>query len=516
MHVSTMRPGSKAGSAIAVCLFALGLGSTFVTRARAEDQVLVGSQQAGPTPFIRLVDASYQGGTLSGVAFGVVPKLGSFTRPLSAYYPASYLAAHGFLTGTDVTVPVFGLYAGTTNTVALMFTFTDGTVVNPYITVNTDPCTGPCSPLNAPVFQQHRQSTAELNFDYFLLKDSSSTSSPAILDTDGNVRWVGFINVNTQPSTVYQNGIYASDGHTGVVRMELYGTATKIGDYASYGVTYTNNHNMDIGRNGIVLEVDTAAQYEATALEFDGTTGNVLQEWHMARIISAAMIAGGDDPSQFVVPSSPANPSQDWFHMNATAYNPADNTLIVSSRENFVIAVDYDVPADGVRKIHWILGDPTKKWYLQFPSLRKFALQLPAGTLPPVGQHAVSIDLSGNLLLFDNGYGSTFQSPPGVTRGYSAVRSYKIDTNAMTATEVVNYTPSNPSIYSFVCGSAYQAGPSNYLVDFATAIVNNNSTMEIQGLGPSNQVVFDLQLPESTFCGPGWNALPIVGSLVRY
>ena len=52
------------------------------------------------------------------------------------------------------------------------------------------------------------------------------------------------------------------------------------------------------------------------------------------------MLAGGDDPSGFVYPVG-----TDWFHNNATTYNKADNTLIVSSRENFVIAVDYDTPA---------------------------------------------------------------------------------------------------------------------------------------------------------------------------
>ena len=52
----------------------------------------------------------------------------------------------------------------------------------------------------------------------------------------------------------------------------------------------------------------------------------------------------------------------------ALYYNRADDSLIVSSRENFVICLDYETQA-----IKWILGDPTKKWY-QFPSLRTFAL----------------------------------------------------------------------------------------------------------------------------------------------
>ncbi len=97
----------------------------------------------------------------------------------------------------------------------------------------------------------------------------------------------------------------------------------------------------------------------------------------MANIISAAMIAGGDDPSQFVYPTP-----TDWFHNNGVTYNRADDSLIVSSRENFLICLDYETSA-----IKWILGDPTKKWY-QFPSLRKFALTLAPGSLPPIGQHA--------------------------------------------------------------------------------------------------------------------------------
>lgn len=225
----------------------------------------------------------------------------------------------------------------------------------------------------------------------------------------------------------------------------------------------------------------------------------------MGQIISNAMKAGGDDPTQFVQPAP-----IDWFHNNATTYNPADNTLIVSSRENFVIAVDYDTPADGIKKIHWILGDTTKHWY-QFPSLQKFALTLAPGTNPPVGQHAISIDHNGNLLLFDDGQGSSFQQPPGITRTYSAGRAYTINTSAMTATEVFTYAPQDKK--SAYCGSIYEGGPGNYLVDYALA--NNDQTTELQGLGSSENVVFDIQYPTAQFCGAGWNAIPIKGYFLQ-
>ena len=128
--------------------------------------------------------------------------------------------------------------------------------------------------------------------------------------------------------------------------------------------------------------------------------------------ITAAMVAGGDDPKQFVDPLRPF--PGDWFHNNACTYNRADDSLIVSSRENFVICLDYESGA-----IKWILGDPTKLWY-QFPSLRRFALTVAPGSLPPIGQHAVSITHDQNLLLHDNGNASLGSKPPGEHRSYAS------------------------------------------------------------------------------------------------
>ncbi len=493
---------------------ALGLGAVacasglLAQEARATGTVTIGGQTQGPTQFIEYVSAITGGAPLASVEFSIQPKAGSFTRPITAAATAGFLAAHGALNGNTVVVPVFGLYAGSTNLVTLTFFFTDGSSTQSVVPISTPGYSDPCTQLDAMTFTQNRASTADLNFDYFLLKDYCSANSPQIYDTDGNLRWTGTGMNNTLPAVFYNNGIYISDGNTGVERLELYGGMTKIGDYAaSQGVSSTGPHNFDVGRNGIVLDVSTTAYAESTALEIDGTSGAVLNRWDMDQIIGAAMTAGGDNPSQFVA-ATPA----DWFHMNATTYNPTDNTLIVSSRENFVIAVDYDMPPDGVKKIHWIFGDTTKKWY-QFPSLRKFALQASPGTLVPIGQHAVSIDSHGNLLLFNDGLASDFQVPAGMTRTNSVVNSYTINTSAMTATGVFSYDRS-PQLYSSFCSSAYEAAPDNYLVDYATA--NNDTLVDIQGIGAMNKVVFDLQFPEGSSCTSGWNAVPFLSQPILY
>ncbi len=497
----------QAISALAVLAFGfLGLRPQ---PAQARVTVPLVSQTAGKTPFIENVTVDISsGGTLNSVYYVIYPQAGSKARPFAGSYTGSYLAAQGFQSGTTVNIPVPFLYAGSINNVAFLFFFKtakgfDFGILNDAIT--TSPYADPCNRLNTPVFQQNRTSYSDLNFDYFLLKNTCSSDFPAILDTDANVRWVGTSKISSQSAIVFDNGLYTSDGGSGVIRTEFDGRYSEFGNYASYGVTYTGHHNYDRGRDGIVLDVNTTTQTESTDLEIDGKTGIVLNEWDMGQIISNAMTAGGDDPTQFVFPVG-----TDWFHNNATAYNKADNTLVVSSRENFVIAVDYDTPADGIKKIHWILGDTTKHWY-QFPSLQKFALTVAPGSTAPAGQHAISFDHNGNLMMFDDGQGSSFQQPAGVSRPYSAGRIYNINTSAMTATEIFTYAP--PDKKSAFCGSFYEGGPGNYLIDYT--LQNGGATTELQGIGASQKVVFDLQYQTANFCGAGWNAIPIAGYLAQ-
>jgi hypothetical protein len=172
----------------------------------------------------------------------------------------------------------------------------------------------------------------------------------------------------------------------------------------------------------------------------------------------------------------------------------------VSSRENFVISLDYDTGA-----IRWILGDPTKNWY-QFPSLRKFALALGKDTLPPIGQHAVSSVKGNALLLFDDGAASLNQTPAGDTRDYSAARKYRINAKKKVATETWTYL-ADPSIYSPFCSSVYEDRHRNYLLDYTLA--GPYDTTDIMGLTSKGEVAFHYSYPIAEFCGVAWNAIPV-------
>jgi len=329
-----------------------------------------------------------------------------------------------------------------------------------------------------------------------MVKGGCSNFSPAIIDTDGAVRWVGTAGHSSFVTSFFDNAVYLAAGSQ-LHRVELDGAVTLIGDYSDRGISYFH-HNIDPGKVGVMLEAVTPSQHESTVIEVDPSSGNLLKTWNLANIISAAMRAGGDDPSQFVYPAP-----NDWFHNNSVAYNRADDSLIASSRENFLICLDYETGA-----IKWILGDPTKKWY-RFPSLRRYALTLAPGSLPPIGQHAISVTFDQNILVFDNGQNSTFEKPAGEQRSYSTPRKYELDLNARTATEVWNFEMGQ-SMWCPFCGSAYEDAPFNYLVDYTFAHgVTNNSLSHWIGLNSTGEMVFRYQYQSLAGCNTAFNAIPV-------
>jgi hypothetical protein len=462
----------------------------------AEPGQIVGDVEVfeGPTPFIRFVHTRVSDvAGFESAQFQIWPKTRSATRPIKVRYARSYLEARGYFDSQTgkVTIPVFGLYAGRPNRVIIRLGFSGRFHRNNgfHITITTPAYDG--GTYSNPTVVQPRLPGSTLSYDFVLLKNYADPNTPIIIDSDAEIRWVGTAGVGAQNCMLFDNAFYLTSG-TSLLRTEFDGVTSPVADYSGIGVTGFH-HNIDPGREGMILDVDTVDQTESVNLEV-GASGNVLRTWNLAEIISAAMIAGGDDPSQFVHPAP-----TDWFHNNASAYRSSDNSLIVSSRENFVIAIDYD---SGI--IKWILGDPTKHWY-QFPSLRQFSLTLAPGTLPPIGQHAVSVP-GDQLLLFDDGTGSNFQQPPGETRTYSAPRKYQIDLGAFEATEIWHYYP-DPSVYSPFCSSVYEDAPDNYVIDYTLA--GPYIYTGIVGLDALGNVAFNYQYEELDFCGTAWNATQI-------
>jgi len=483
----------------ALVLLAVGFLACPVANATQADDTTIDitGYTAGPTPFISQVALfASQTAVLKSIRFTITPKTGSVTRPLSGTYSNDYLTERGYLNADtgEIFLPVWGLYADFTNTVTLIYSFNDGSSKADVTTITTEAFDDPCG-YQAPTILQARTDTTSLSYDYILVKGACSDFSPAIIDSDGALRWVGDAAVVDYSAAFFDNAIYLA-GYGTLLRLDLDGTITTLAGIADYNATFIH-HNIDLGKVGLILDIDTSIQFESVNVEVDAA-GNLLKTWDLAKIISDAMIAGGDDPSQFVYPSP-----TDWFHNNSVTYNRADDSLIVSSRENFLICIDYDTGA-----IKWILGDTTKKWH-QFPSLAKYALTLAPGSLPPIGQHAPSITYDQGLTVFDNGFNSGFQIPPGILRTYASPRKYQIDVTTMTATEVWNY-PQDETIFSPFCGSVYEDAPLNYLIDYAVVGGPGGTPpyAQLLGLNAAGEKVFYYQYVTSS-CNTAFNAVPL-------
>ena len=482
---------------LAFILGVCGLFTHLAGATQADDTTItITAKNNGPTPFISQLTLQVSDiNAIKEIQFTITPRTGSVTRPLSATYSRAYMIERGYVSfpTDEIFFPVYGLYAGSSNRVTLSYRFNDGSEKAVATSILAPVFNDPCGYDN-PTVLQARTDSKTLSYDFMLVKNSCDTFSPAIIDTDGVVRWVGSSGIADYTSGFFDNAVYIASG--GLYRNDLDGTVTLLASYADLGVTFLH-HNIDRGKYGIILDADTATQLESTNIEVDGT-GKVLKKWDLGEIISAAMTAGGDDPSQFVAPTP-----DDWFHNNAVAYNRADDSLIVSSRENFVICLDYETSA-----IKWILGDPTKKWH-QFASLRKFALALAPGTLPPIGQHAPSVSYDQDLLVFDNGENSRFQMPMGDRRLYASPRKYHIDVANNLATEVWNY-PQDEMVFSPFCGSVYEDAPLNYLIDYA--LVNGaglpNTYAQLLGLDANGDKVFYYQYFSGP-CDTAFNSLPL-------
>jgi arylsulfate sulfotransferase len=485
---------------IAVGLFILIV--PFAVSNQADDTTIrINGSTPGLTPFLSRLSLTASNTTvLKSIQFTITPKPGSVTRPLSGTYANYYLVDRGFenpQTG-EIDLPVYGLYAGYNNNVTLTYRFMDGSSRQATTTISTATFDDPCG-YNNPTFLQRRTSNTDLSYDYILIKGWCTGFSPAIIDTDGALRWVSKTAPNGYTgftATFFDNAIYFGWGPQ-LFRIDLDGTLTLLGDYSHLGIS-DFHHNIDRGKFGIILDADTAPSYqESVNIEVDAS-GRVLKTWDLADIISAAMRAGGDDPNQFVH-SSPA----DWFHNNAVVYNRADDSLIISSRENFLICIDYETSA-----IKWILGDTTKKWY-QFPSLKRYALTLAPGSLPPVGQHAVSMTYDQNILVLDNGENSWLQDPPGVQRNYASPRKYQLNLDTKVATEVWNHDMGH-AINSPICSSVYEDAPQNYLIDYSVvgAIGAQSRHAQLLGLNAAGERIFYFQYP-TDFCNTAFNAIPL-------
>jgi len=470
------------------------------TQAEQSD-IAIGTPTPGVTPFIASVQLSGKSTSqLTLLSYTIAPKPQTVSAALKVTWTLTALSNRGYVKSPVINLPVAGLYQNHANSVSYVLTFSDGSKQNLKNTITTTAFIDPTGLYLTPVILKARAAGSKLGYSFMYLK--SGVASPVIVDTDAQVRWMT-TGVTLVQAQYFENGEFVTGDLENplVYRIQLDGKQTTLPAKLPQPLLYSFTHNIDPGPNGLLAEFngtdDLGASSDDIVAEISPlTTDAPDQTYDMADIIANYMTKNGDDASAFV------RPGVDWFHLNAVTYDPSDQSLIISSRENFLIKVDYTT-----HEIVWIFGDPTKYWYT-FPSLRAKALTLVGGGLYPMGQHATSITSDGYLMIFNDDFGSLNQpagQPAGVSLNYSAVTAYSIDASAMTANVAWNFDYGQ-TVLSQVCGSSYEAGKS-YLVTYSTAY--GWTQTRLVGLDSSRNAVFDFQYESPQTCGTAWNAIPV-------
>jgi len=424
---------------------------------------------------------------ISTINFIVHTKPGNMSKDINVTYSLDYLKREGYVhadTGT-IDVPVFGLYPGYLNSVDLTVSRIDNTSETTPLTIQTDDFVSDYKMTGIVINKQYVSPEVS-----YLLIDSTPTA-PIIVDIDGEVRWQSTI-AGESVRPVYFDGSGFLEGEldgSKVFKINFSGQIIQSNFLADSRYS-SFHHDIELGKQGLLATVgfldssvpmNVINEPESVLIELT-PQGGIINSWDFDEIVGEEITSKGENPSTFV------QNNVDWFHMNSAIYSPQDDSLTVSSRENFVLKVDYST-----KKIKWIMGNTEKQWYQNYPqSLRPLALGITGKA--PIGQHALSIiGDPDHLLLFNNGFGNNALPYVGDSRTYSAVSLYEIDESQMTANEIWTFDD-NQELYSPICGSAFKTSSGLYLVDFATT--DSMTAARIMVVDDSKNIYFDMRIPK--------------------
>ncbi|GAB3732798.1 hypothetical protein GCM10027594_14650 [Hymenobacter agri] len=352
---------------------------------------------------------------------------------------------------TTHVVPVLGLYADYANQVDVSFTSEDGWhVEKTSLTVATG-----ALPPNLPTTIAVAQApTAALGAGLTLVSNFSASNPqmPLVVDNYGDIRWV--LDYRTHPVlqrlsydcgiSRLRNGNYLFGDKATSQLYEVSGLGELLNTWPMTGYTFHHevlekpdgNFLVCVNKTGST-HPDGSPTVEDVVIEMNRNSGAVTHEWDLKQLLDENRHALEPDPI-------------DWAHNNAVAYDPTDNTIVVSARFQGLVKLGYD------DRIVWILA-PHKGWGTnrRGEDLSKYLLT----PLDANGQSIANADVAqgvtndasfewnwyqhsptrlpnGDWLMFDNGTHRNFDPTPGT---YSRAVIFRIDPVRRTVQQVWAY-----------------------------------------------------------------------------
>ena len=227
--------------------------------------------------------------------------------------------------------------------------------------------------------------------------------------------------------------------------------------------------------------------------------GTVVEVWHQLDLLNPTRIGYGSN--------SLIGGAADWGHGNAVWYDPVDDAILTSLRNQDAVVKFSRATGELV----WILGNHANwegfEQYLLSPIGSPFEWQW--------HQHAPMVTPSGTVLLYDNANfrASPFTGLPTTiaSANYSRAVEYRVDEETMTVEQLWEWglPQSGEQLYTpFVGDADHMPETGNVLIDFAGLCTINGvpsdtirdchknvRIIEIER-GATDRVVFDLQIDD--------------------
>jgi hypothetical protein len=276
----------------------------------------------------------------------------------------------------------------------------------------------------------------------------TATDHKQVFDIDGNVRWYS-TQASNEVFVPLQNGrflftyTFTDQPNSIIMEEDLLGKV-----YSIYNAVDGIQHDICELPSGNLLITSENVKSDTTEdylLEIDRSSGHVVRSFDMKDYLDQSR------SNEIHLPNS------DWLHLNSIVYDPADQSIIVSSKAQSAV-VKFSYPD---MQIQWILG-PHDNWSQKYQPYLLTSIGDPfewswsqhdATFYAAESPGADTVD----ILLFDNGMYRSFDISNALapTDSYSRVVHYSINEASKTVNEVWEYGKVNgSSTFSYVRGGA--------------------------------------------------------------
>jgi arylsulfate sulfotransferase len=367
---------------------------------------------------------------------------------------------------TQHILPIYGLYASSTNTVVITTTDQNNQSVSTTLSLTTEPLLPQLTTNRFLVTSTGLPMSPGFTFSY---QNGYGSADKTAIDRNGDYRWI--LAGSFDATTNFNNGhsVFTATGNRqdDVFFLEFNYLGRLMNVYhGPYGI----HHEIEVTEQELLLagNKNVPNTVEDFIYAIDRQDGTLTKTISYLSILDRTRNEGL------------YYSNQDWMHMNSIT--PIGSDIIVSS--NFQSAVIRN-SWDG--QIKWILADP-----IGFTAKYQPLLLKPIGKdfLYSYNQHSVEVlpDTDNNpdtldILLFDNGSSRNFVNkelmrqiaaheivaPPL----FSRMVHYQIDEKAMTVRQIWSYGEDRPEIYAATRGDADLLPNGNVLGTFFSNFTKN-------------------------------------------